>query len=84
VHADKAKQEETTTEESLEAKGALLVRALEESKVHFCYYRYYLISLYFCAPICMYDVSIGMNAVYALSIFCVVMLCRQSWLPFTN
>ncbi|KAK3151596.1 hypothetical protein QOZ80_3AG0247890 [Eleusine coracana subsp. coracana] len=32
VHADKAKHEEITTEESLEAKGALLVRALEESK----------------------------------------------------
>jgi len=32
VHADKAKEEEVTTEESLEAKGALLARALEESK----------------------------------------------------
>nr|CAB3495958.1 unnamed protein product [Digitaria exilis] len=32
VYADKAKHEEVTTEESLEAKGALLSRALEESK----------------------------------------------------
>jgi len=32
VHADKAKTEEVTMEESLEAKGALLARALEESK----------------------------------------------------
>ncbi|KAG2540787.1 hypothetical protein PVAP13_9NG582600 [Panicum virgatum] len=32
VHADKAKEEEVTTEESLEAKGALLARALEENK----------------------------------------------------
>ncbi|RLN39442.1 nuclear cap-binding protein subunit 1 [Panicum miliaceum] len=32
AYADKAKKEEVTTEESLEAKGALLARALEESK----------------------------------------------------
>jgi TolA-binding protein len=34
AYADKAKQEEVAMEESLEAKGALLARALEESKVH--------------------------------------------------
>ncbi|KAL6902082.1 hypothetical protein ACP4OV_004958 [Aristida adscensionis] len=32
LHADKAKQEEIATEDSLEAKGALLARGLEESK----------------------------------------------------
>ncbi|XP_004984400.3 LOW QUALITY PROTEIN: nuclear cap-binding protein subunit 1 [Setaria italica] len=32
AYADKAKQEEVSMEESLEAKGALLARALEESK----------------------------------------------------
>lgn len=37
AYADKAKQEEVSMEESLEAKGALLARALEESKVHYAF-----------------------------------------------
>lgn len=34
-YADKAKESEVTTEESLEAKEALLARGLDESKVHY-------------------------------------------------
>lgn len=38
ARADKAKEGEVTTEESLEAKEALLARGLEESKVLRCFY----------------------------------------------
>ena len=62
VYADKAKQEEITTEESLEAKGALLARGLEESKVHYVLLLLSLLLFDFLLCVCTHvHISIGIN-----------------------
>jgi hypothetical protein len=77
AYADKAKKEEVTTEESLEAKGALLARALEESKVLICFYFYRFISLSMRPPICNF-----LLVLHNLSIFCSI--CGHGVDYFTN
>lgn len=49
--ADKAKEEEVTIEESLEAKEALLARGLEEGKVCYSLIFAYLISVNPCMSV---------------------------------
>ena len=77
VHADKAKEEEVTTEESLEAKGALLARALEESKVHylllFLLFHFFLYASIMCSFLLL---------LHNLSIFCSIYGHRLDY--FTN